>query len=88
MAPRKVRLLTVSVGEHGDCDVPLLEAVEHLAARCGEVTEHVIFHAASWNAFSGVAHREAFWHPGASLKPKLVGPEHVAPDPSHHYVLV
>ena len=81
-------MLVVTLGEHDDCDVLLLEAVKYLAARWKKVTKLVILHAASWSAFSGVAHREAFSLSGASSILKLVGPEHAAPDPSHHHVLV
>jgi hypothetical protein len=74
-------VLVVFMDELANHDVLLLEAVEYLAARCRKVTKYVIFHAASWSAYSWVAHREAFSLSGVTPILKLMGCEPILLDP-------
>jgi hypothetical protein len=71
----------MTLGEHDNHDVLLLEALEYLAARCRRVTKYVIFHAASWSAYAWVALREAFPLAGVTPILKLVGSEPILLDP-------
>ena len=53
-------ILLVVIGTNNDVEKRILEAIEHIYAKCAGITKYVVFYAARWNQVSWIQHKNSF----------------------------